>query len=257
MSRRHFLWTTAGALAAWMLPGCSDSPSGPPVQFPSPTRNRLTARPGTPTEIPTLGLSPLGIGGQRDGLLYVPESYFPDTPAPLFVALHGAGGAGSSWASYYALAEARGMILLTPDSRSSTWDVLLSGLGPDVAFLDLALQHTFDRYRIDPTRLALGGFSDGASYTFSVGLSNGDLFSHLVAYSPGFVAAFDPIVGKPTVYVSHGTNDSILPVSTTRDLIVPTLTNAGYAVTYEEFDGSHEVPSEISESSLDWFLGVA
>jgi phospholipase/carboxylesterase len=256
MSRRHFLWTSAGALAAWMLPGCSDSsPSGPTFQ--PPTRNRLTARPGAPTETPTVGLTPLGIGGERDGFLYVPESYSPETPAPLFIALHGAGGSGSSWVSYPERAEARGMILLTPDSRASTWDLLLGGLGPDVDFLDLALQHTFERCRIDPTRLALGGFSDGASYTFSVGLSNGDLFSHLVAYSPGFVAAFDPIVGQPPVYVSHGTNDPILPVSTTRDLIVPTLSDAGYDVTYEEFGGGHELPSAISESALDWFLDVA
>jgi hypothetical protein len=35
------------------------------------------------------------------------------------------------------------------------------------------------------------------------------------------------------------------------------LRDAGYDVTYEEFDGSHNVPAAISESALDWFLGVA
>jgi predicted esterase len=37
-------------------------------------------------------------------------------------------------------------------------------------------------------------------------------------------------------------------------LIVPELRNAGYDVTYREFDGGHEVPAEISEEALDWFL---
>ena len=255
MSRRHFLRASASALAASMLPGCGESPSGP---APEPSiNNRLTARPGSPTETPTVGLSPLGIGGSRDGLLYVPESYSPDTAAPLFVALHGAGGEGSNWASYPERAEARGMVLLTPDSRFTTWDLIIGGFGPDVEFLDLALEHTFARCRIDPQRVALGGFSDGASYALSLGVSNGDLFSHLVAYSPGFLGGAEPIVGRPRVYVSHGVDDIVLPVINTRRLIVPALRDAGYDVTYEEFDGGHEVPADISEAALDWFVGAA
>jgi predicted esterase len=62
-------------------------------------------------------------------------------------------------------------------------------------------------------------------------------------------------VGKPKIYVSHGEGDEILPVTLSRDGIVPTFSGEGYDVTYEEFDGGHEVPSEISESALDWFLG--
>ena len=145
------------------------------------------------------------------------------------------------------------MILLAPDSRSSTWDLVQGSFGPDVAFLDLALQYTFERCRIDPARLALGGFSDGASYALSLGLPNGDLFSHLVAYSPGFLVRSRPLAGTPRIFVSHGTNDTILPVSISRDTIVPALRDAGYDVTYQEFDGGHEVPAAISEAALDWF----
>jgi phospholipase/carboxylesterase len=144
--------------------------------------------------------------------------------------------------------------LLVPESRASTWDVILSGFGPDVAFIDRALQFTFDRCRIDPARVALGGFSDGASYALSLGVSNGDLFTHLVAYSPGFMQTENPIVGLPKVFVSHGTSDPILPITASRDNIVPTLRDAGYDVTYTEFAGGHTVPAEISEAALDWFL---
>ena len=206
---------------------------------------------------PTAGLNPLGLGASRDGLLYVPESYSADRAAPLFVALHGAGGSGSNWQSYPARADERGMILLLPDSRFSTWDLILGGFGPDVEFLNSALEHTFERCRIDPAQIALGGFSDGASYGLSLGVSNGDLFSHLVAYSPGFLQGSDPIVGKPRVFVSHGTEDLILPIAASRHIIVPTLRDAGYDVTYQEFEGGHEVPAVISEAALDWFTGVA
>jgi len=148
----------------------------------------------------------------------------------------------------------RGMVLLIPDSRGNTWDVMLSGFGPDVAFIDRALRFTFDRCRIDPARVALGGFSDGASYALSLGVSNGDLFTHLVAYSPGFMHTENPIVGLPRVFVSHGTSDPILSVTASRDDIVPTLRGAGYDVTYTEFAGGHTVPAEISEAALDWLL---
>lgn len=259
MTRRSFIRTGFGALAVPMVGGCLGSTtdvSGPNDSDPP----RFTARPGTPTETPTLGLSELGLGGGRDGLMYVPESYSPDTPAPLFVGLHGAGGEGSNWASYPDRAEERGMVFLAPDSRSYTWDLMTGPdyyFGPDVEFLDAMLQHTFDRCRIDPTRIALGGFSDGASYLISLGLCNGDLFSHLVAYSPGYYVIVDPWVGTPEIYVSHGQQDDVLSFEHTRDTIVPTLRESGYDVTFHEFEGGHEVPSEVSEAALDWFLGPA
>ncbi len=252
ISRRDFLNSSLSALAAPLFLGCGWSTTGPG----SSSSPKLTARPGSPSVTPNLGLSELGLENGRDGLLYVPASYSPETPAPLFVGLHGAGGASSNWASYHARAEARGMVLLIPDSRSSTWDMLQSGFGPDVKFLDRALQHTFDRCRIDPARLALGGFSDGASYALSLGVSNGDLFSHFIAYSPGFYQSSKP-VGKPLIYISHGTKDEILPVVGSRLNIVPSLRQDDYDVTYQEFDGGHEVPALISETALDWFLGAS
>lgn len=248
ISRRDFLKYSVGSFALPFLSGCSKR------VLESFFRPRLSARPGTPSTLVEPGVYQLGLGGQRDGILYVPDGYDAENAAPLFVVLHGAGGTSTDWASYYVRADARGMVLLIPDSRASTWDMILGGFGPDVEFLDQALTYTFERCLIDPMRLALGGFSDGATYALSLGLSNGDLFSHLIGYSPGFIQPSDPIVGKPTVYVSHGTRDNVLPVTQSRDIIVPYLRNAGYDVTYEEFDGGHQVPAAISESALDWFL---
>ena len=252
MSRRRFLRYGAGAVAAPMVLGC-DSVLG----LGSDNHVRLTARPGTPELTPQVGLSDLGLSPRRDGILYVPESYSPDTPAPLFVGLHGAGGTSALWESYQARAEERGMILLAPNSRSSyTWDMIARDeVGKDVEFIDAALKHTFDRCRIDPTRVALGGFPDGASYALSIGPSNGDLFTHLVAYSPGYTRSFDPIVGKPAIFISHGTEDTVLSEVNTRTNIVPGFQEDGYDVTYEQFAGAHVVPAAISESALDWFLG--
>ncbi len=250
ITRREFLKSSLSVLATPYFLSCSNTPTGPKAN------PRLVARPGTPSITPATGFSQLGLGQTRDGFLYVPTSYSPDKPAPLFIALHGAGGKSDNWTTYSERAEERGMIFLAIDSRSATWDLIRSGFGPDVAFLDQALQYTFDRCRIDTRHITLAGFSDGASYALSLGLSNGDLFSHLIGYSPGFLSPADPIVDKPRVFISHGTRDTILPVTVTGYVIIDSLRDDGYDVTHYEFNGGHQVPAGASEAALDWFLDV-
>jgi phospholipase/carboxylesterase len=171
------------------------------------------------------------------------------------VLLHGATGDADNWASYQARAEERGIIALAIDARESTWDFIRSSFGHDIRFLDSALEKTFGLCNVDPARMLITGFSDGASYSLSVGVANGDLFSHVAGFSPGFMSP-DMTIGRPPVFVSHGEGDTILPVNQSRDQIVPALRNAGYDVTYVEFAGGHQLPAEISESALDWFLGI-
>ncbi len=249
-SRRDFLRLGAAAVCFPGVVGCQSETAAL-----VPGTNRLSARPGMPTLTPQVGASELDFGGARDGLLFVPEAYDPSRAWPLFVALHGATGDADNWRGFFPAGDDRGMVILAPDARGGTWDRIRGAFGPDVAFMDRALGHTFERVRVDPARVCLGGFSDGASYALSLGLSNGDLFNNLIAFSPGFVDAQEPITGKPRVWISHGTADGILPVRLSRDIIVPGLKDDGYDITYKEFAGGHEVPSAVSQEALDWFLG--
>jgi predicted esterase len=202
-----------------------------------------------------LGEQRLGLDGQRDGLLYVPAAYDANRPAPLAVMLHGAGGSAQhGLALLRQFADAAGLLLLAPVSRRQTWDVLLGGYGPDISFMNLALAQTFDRYAVDPARLAIGGFSDGASYALSVGITNGDLFTHVIAFSPGFMAPASQH-GAPRLFISHGTHDEVLPINRCSRRIVPQVQAAGYDVLYQEFDGPHTIPAEIARQGVDWFLG--
>jgi phospholipase/carboxylesterase len=249
--RRDFVKIGLSALAP-ALAGCTRLTQGPRTIV-SP---RLTARPGTPSANPTLGLSPLGLASGRDGILYVPQTYTPDTPLPLFVGLHGAGQSSAFWASYPGRAETLKMVFMAPDSRGFTWDAAQGAFGDDVGFVDRALEYTFEHCNVDPAHVALGGFSDGATTALSLGLANGDLFTHVVAYSPGFILSAGSFVGRPGVFVSHGTQDPVISVSNSRDGIVPYLQSAGYDVVYQEFEGGHEVPASISDAALAWFLGL-
>ena len=68
------------------------------------------------------------------------------------------------------------------------------------------------------------------------------------------LTVLDGRVGKPRIFISHGTADPVLPVTASRDVIVPALRGTGSDTTYREFSGVHEVPATIAEAALDWFL---
>ncbi len=224
---------------------------------PSQEAGRLQARPGQPalTPLPP-GLHALGLGGPRDGLIYIPAPPRPNHPRPLVIALHGAGGdARGGLAPLLPFADPAGLLLLAPESRERTWDVMAGGLGPDVAFIDAALAQTFARYAVDPTHIAMQGFSDGASYALSLGLANGDWIGHLIGFSPGFSAP-PQRRGQPRLFVSHGTGDEVLPIAATSRKVVAGLTRSGYEVVYREFAGPHTVPPEIARAAVDWFLAL-
>lgn len=230
-------------------------------------QGRLLTRPSIPRQVttkPPPGFHPLNLKGddlpqtlrKRDGWLYVPQTYRATRPAPLVIMLHGAGGdAQGGLAPFQDLADAAGLILLAVDSRKLTWDVIRGQYGPDILFLDRALAHTFDRYAIDPSHIAIEGFSDGASYALSVGIMNGDLFTHVIAFSPGFAK---PIAqyGIPRLFVSHGIHDPVLSIDYCSRRIVPLLQQADYDIHYREFDGSHTVPPEIAAEAIQWFTAT-
>jgi phospholipase/carboxylesterase len=257
INRRDFLRLTAGTASVGLLAAC-DTGGGlkgqQQVESVS-SRGRLRARPGPPPSDAAVstGLRPLGLGSTRDGLIYVPAGYGELEKAPLALTIHGAGGNARSGISHFLhLADTAGVVLLAPESRGRTWDVLMGGYGPDVEFIDRVLEWTFERLALDTRRLAITGFSDGASYALSLGLTNGDLFTHLIAFSPGFMAPATRR-GKPPVFVSHGTRDRVLPIERCSRRIVPQLDRAGYRVRYREFDGPHTVPASIAREALRWF----
>ena len=215
---------------------------------------RLQARPAA--EFAT-GLRPgwrrLQLGARRDGWLLVPATRRGSRPPPLLLALHGAGGSAGQGAVILAvLAQFTGVIIVAPDSRGRTWDAIRGGYGPDVAFIDTALRQTFRHSPVDPQRVGISGFSDGASYALSLGLTNGDLFTHIIALAPGFIAPVEP-VGQPRIFITHGTRDRLLPIERCSWRIVPQLRGRSYDVRYREFKGPHIPPPHITLQALRWF----
>ena len=226
-------------------------------QDPSPelTRGlgRLTLPSDTEGRRPQAGTHRLDLE-EGEAVLHVPRRLAETGPWPLILMLHGAGGnAGHSIGLFSHVADGTGVLLLAPSSRGSTWDLLRGGWGADVALIEAALDEVLGEYDVDRLRLGIGGFSDGASYALSLGFTNGDLFSHILAFSPGFMA---PAMyeGRPACFISHGTDDHVLPIDRCSRRLVRALRTIGYDVRYEEFEGGHEVPAGIAAVGFDWYL---
>jgi len=218
------------------------------------TTVRLRARPGKTTDSALKpGVTPLNLRAERDALLYLPASA-PD-PAPFVLYLHGAtGNEQQGVRRLSALADEFGFLLLSPASGEGTWDAIRSGYGPDVSIIDQALSKAFSQRRVDTRRIAICGFSDGASYALGLGLSNGDLFQAVMAFSPGFIPSGAQDTGNPRIFISHGTKDQILPIDDCSRRLVPQLKRAGHNVTFREFDGPHAMPPEIAREAFTWLL---
>jgi phospholipase/carboxylesterase len=247
ITRRRFTAITGGALTAFAFGDACAVESEP-----SPANDgRLAARPRAGVTTSTRTERALGLGRGRDAILQLPSKAAGEA-LPLFVMLHGAGGSGEGVLRRVATAaDEAGVAVLAPDSRDSTWDAIRDGFGPDVTFIDRALARVFETVSVDPARIAVGGFSDGATYALSLGLVNGDLFRRVVAFSPGFVVEGTPH-GKPQFFISHGTADQILPIDRCSRAIVPQLKRRGYDVTFKEFDGGHQVPADIAKDAMQW-----
>lgn len=235
LSRRASLGLVAGAAAL--------SAVGPaPAQEAS---GELTARPHPPT-VPA-GYS---LKKSEEAVIHVPGRAAGGAFG-LALLCHGTHYEPESIVGHFtAAAEERGFIILAPKSCGETWDVMSGPFGPDVRRIDRWLQRIFDWYPIDPVRIAIAGWSDGGSYALSLGVANGDLFHSIAAFAPGVVRGARR-VGKPAIFIGHGTEDQNLKVDETSRLIVPSLRAEGYPVTYVEFPGTHTIPDEI------WNQGIA
>src|ERR1044071_8235298 len=156
-----------GALAT---PALAQDPQGGPTPL-------TTCIPETRSE--------LKLNNLRDGTLCVPKGYKAGERMPLMVWLHGAGGSGNVSPALSALADEFGIIVLAPDSREWTWGSVLGDWEPDLDFLQLAMQQAQTRCAVDRDRIWLGGFSDGASFSLSLGISYGQVFRKVSAGAPG------------------------------------------------------------------------
>ncbi|MFN8546411.1 MAG: alpha/beta hydrolase-fold protein [Candidatus Eisenbacteria bacterium] len=155
------------------------------------------------------------MAANRPPLVFLPERYDSTRAAPLIIALHGFGADAMDIASAWReVASQAGAILAAPDAVRPT----ANGRGFQWLYADEGEWRVLDtldqmkaRYRIDPTRVILTGFSQGGNLTLTTGLAYPDLFTGLIPMSGFYTPEEMPLdtrtVVRPRIYLMIGGND--------------------------------------------------
>jgi len=213
---RSRAWVAVGAAAVALAgpaagdPGRPDGEAGPPPAPPAVARWTLAVdgRPRTATVV-----GPAGPAGPAD-------------PAgrPLLVVLHGVGGRGADLRplGFEEPALAAGAVVAYPDAWRGSWNDGRPGLEPedpadvpdDVAFFRSLVAEAGRRAGVDPARVAVAGFSNGALMAARLACDAADA---VVAVAPvagtageGFEASCRPARPVAVVQVA-GDADTIVP----------------------------------------------
>lgn len=127
--------------------------------------------------------------------VYVPARYDPRRPAPLLVALHGAGGRGEDVVPMWrATADLLGMLILAPTEAAETGGFAFSVQEREDVLQ--VLRWARRRFNVDEDRIHLTGVSRG-----------GHLAWDLAVRHPGLWASVAPMIGGPRLQIVEGQNN--------------------------------------------------
>lgn len=181
----------------------------------------------------------------------LPREFDPWRPAPLIVALHGYGGRADAMAKLWtAAADAYGAILVTPEGQVAAQNAhAWGGAGEAQRSALSAAGDTRRRFRVDPKRTVLTGFSQGGTMTWDIALSSPRSFAAIIPIAGPFNSQAsetfksNKLVGL-RVCAIVGTADRNETVSSMR-LASSMFERAGAKVDLRLFKGvGHEMPPE-------------
>lgn len=119
------------------------------------------------------------------------------------------------------------------------------------------IDEVIETYPIDPTKVTLVGFSQGAILSYAVALSEPEKIQRVVALSgyinPAIIANdyTDKNLSKLKFFISHGTVDQVIPVEWARK--APEFLNAlELDVTYNEYPVGHGVAPQNFYDFKNW-----
>lgn len=198
-------------------------------------------------------------GVERPWVIYVPSSYDPAVPTPLFVKLHGGVStpnlpddpvAEEQDSPYIPFAEANGYLVLFPYGQAGAtwWDEV--GMANIAKQLRLVKQH----FNVDDDRVYMGGFSDGSSASFCHAMVAPTDYGAFVALNghlgvgslDGDLPTYAPNLANTPVYATTTFDDELYPSERMRPALDMARV-AGADLYYRELPGHHSFDFADSE----------
>ncbi|TGK50384.1 esterase [Leptospira kanakyensis] len=191
---------------------------------------------------------------------------------PLLVLLHGVGSNEEdlfSLANYlpesFLVVSARGPLTLAPDSYA-WYEVLFTTGQPKInleqekesrRLLLEFLDYLKLNYQFDESNVWIGGFSQGAIMSYSVGLLYPERIKGIIALSGRLLEENKEIVKitddllKKKIFISHGNNDRVLSVEYARS-VKQYLESIGIRPHYREYPEGHSINREMLKDLIQW-----
>jgi polyhydroxybutyrate depolymerase len=161
-------------------------------------------------------------GERRSYLLYVPERVAPSPALVLF--LHGRGGSPAgirerTRAGFDALADREGFLVAYPAALHGAWNTghrWARSDADDVAFLSALIDQVIAEYRVDPRRVYVTGFSNGAGMSYWLACARSDKIAALAPVAGGLARVklqpcADASKRPIPLLIIHGTADPVIP----------------------------------------------
>jgi polyhydroxybutyrate depolymerase len=172
-----------------------------------------------------LEMRAIAIGLEARSLgLYVPSTYRPGQAAPLIVALHGRFSSAQAFhaiSGLAAVAEARGAIVVYPESQTGVWNggghAVLNRPGPppdDLGFISAAIDAVAADYAIDRARMFVVGFDAGGGLAYALACQGRIPFAGIAVVSALMwdFARDGCATARPTpMLIVHGRRDEQVP----------------------------------------------
>jgi predicted esterase len=185
--------------------------------------------------------------------VYVPAAYNGSKPFPLAVLLHGLGGTEDSFFDGYdkkvpTLAEQHGYIIVAPlgyrVDGSYGWGLGTPPADPatrrlqDLSEQDVmhVLQLVRQQYKIDASRMYLGGHSMGAIGTWKLAPKTPEVWAAIAMFAGSGVPATLDRIKQTAEFVVHGDADATVNVQGSRAMVAKAK-ELGIEVTYIEVPG--------------------
>ena len=208
----------------------------------------------------------------------LPKDYDPDRTYPLVVGLHGGAGSAEGFITQYDKLEDPQIIYVTPEGQyavsrnigpmwhARSWDFRTADDKLDLqadGLVEAYILNTIQALSIEHkvSQVYLAGFSQGAIYSYSIGIRNPGRINGVIAFGGylmdmekgnGFLTPDLVQAGKDVrIFMAHGLKDGAVSIDKARDL-AKKLKDEGYDVSLHEFEGKHDVPADMLNLAAKW-----